>query len=113
MTLEVGRRIHSGQVKLEIKAQIENSASREAFMDSKGSSRRRFLKHAGGTLAGVAAGAGASTKWARGQTAKPETAAHLHDDGPAPRGIPSRRGVRMSVDHITYYTPYQDYTGII
>src|SRR5215813_3162538 len=98
MTLEVGRRIHSGQVKLEIKAQIENSASREAFMDSKGSSRRRFLKHAGGTLAGVAAGAGAGTEWARGQTAKPEVAAKeahlLHDDGPAPRGIPSRRGVR-------------------
>src|SRR5215470_6515973 len=85
-------------------------------MDSKGSSRRRFLKHAGGTVAGVAAGAGVGAEWARGQTAKPNVQAkdaHLHDDGPAPRGIPSRRGVRMSVDHITYYTPFQDYTGII
>jgi sulfane dehydrogenase subunit SoxC len=85
-------------------------------MDSKGSSRRRFLKHAGGTVAGVAAGAGVGTEWARGQSAKPEVQAkdaHLHDDGPAPRGVPSRRGVRMSVDHITYYTPFQDYAGII
>jgi len=85
-------------------------------MDSNGSSRRRFLKHAGGTLAGVAAGAGVGAEWASGQTAKPNIAAkddHAFHDGPAPRGIPSRRGVRMSVDHITYYTPFQDYGGII
>jgi hypothetical protein len=41
-------------------------------MESNGSGRRRFLKHAA-ALAGVAAGAGAGAEWAaRGQTAKPE-----------------------------------------
>ena len=78
-------------------------------MDSNQSGRRRFLKQAA-ALAGVAAGAGAGAEWAaRGQSAKPEAQvkdAHVH-------GNPSRRGVRMSVDHITYYTPLQDYAGII
>ena len=78
-------------------------------MDSNGSGRRRFLKHAA-ALAGVAAGAGAGAEWAaRGQSAKPEVQAkdaHVHEP-------PSRRGARMSVDHITYYTPLQDYGGII
>ena len=88
-------------------------------MDSKGSSRRRFLKHAGGTVAGVAAGAGVGTEWARGQSAKPEVQAkdahageHVSGEH-LRRGIPPRRGVRMSVDHITFYTPFQDYGGII
>ena len=41
-------------------------------MDSNGSGRRRFLKHAA-ALAGVAAGAGAGAEWAaKGQSAKPE-----------------------------------------
>src|ERR1700674_5456471 len=99
------------------KAQIKNSESREAIMDSSSnpSGRRRFLKNAA-ALAGVAAGAGAGAEWAaRGQSAKSEgqpkdalvSGEHLR------RGIPSRRGVRMSVDHITYYTPLQDYSGII
>jgi len=78
-------------------------------MDSNGSGRRQFLKHTA-ALAGVAAGAGAGAEWAaRGQSAKSEvkpTEAHVH-------GEPSRRGVRMNVDHITYYTPLQDYAGII
>jgi sulfane dehydrogenase subunit SoxC len=84
-------------------------------MDSNKSSRRRFLKHAGGTLAGVAAGAGASTEWARGQTTgKGEDAHAAHVSGEhLRRGVPPRRGVRMSVDHITFYTPFQDYGGII
>jgi sulfane dehydrogenase subunit SoxC len=74
-------------------------------MDSKGSGRRRFLKQAA-ALAGAAAGAGAGAEWAaRGETAKPE-GTHVHLN-------PSRRGARMSVDHITYYTPLQDYGGII
>ena len=77
-------------------------------MDSNGTGRRRFLKQAA-ALAGVAAGAGVGAEWAaRGQSTKPEVqdedAHHVH---------PSRRGVRMSVDHITYYTPLQDYVGII
>jgi sulfane dehydrogenase subunit SoxC len=78
-------------------------------MDSNGSGRRRFLKQAA-ALAGVAAGASAGTQWAaRGEAAKPEEQtndAHSHVN-------PSRRGARMSVDHITYYTPLQDYGGII
>jgi sulfane dehydrogenase subunit SoxC len=84
-------------------------------MDSDGSGRRRFLKHAA-ALAGVAAGAGAGAEWAaKGQTAKPEVqksevpaGGDAHDH----RNL-SRRGARMSVDHITYYTPLQDYAGII
>jgi sulfane dehydrogenase subunit SoxC len=80
-------------------------------MDSNGSGRRRFLKQAAG-LAGVAAG-GAAAEWAvRGQLAKadtrPEAPAEAHDH----REL-LRRGARFSVDHITYYTPLQDYAGII
>jgi sulfane dehydrogenase subunit SoxC len=78
-------------------------------MDSKGSGRRRFLKHAA-ALAGVAAGAGAGAEWAaRGQSGKAEVPAN---DAPDHREL-LRRGARFSVDHITYYTPLQDYAGII
>jgi len=78
-------------------------------MDSNGSGRRRFLKHTA-ALAGVAAGAGAGAEWAaRGQSAKPEAAKPEADA----RSELQRRGVRMSVDHITYYTPLQDYGGVI
>jgi sulfane dehydrogenase subunit SoxC len=84
-------------------------------MDANGSRRRRFLKHAV-ALAGVATGAGAGAEWATrrqlanfdGQ-AKAEGSAkdtHVHVN-------PSRRGARMYVDHITYFTPLQDYMGII
>jgi len=79
-------------------------------MDSNGSGRRRFLKNAA-AVAGVAAGAGAGAEWAaRGQSAKPEAQAN---DAHAAQGHALRRGARMSVDHITYYTPLQDYAGII
>ena len=71
-------------------------------MDSNGSGRRRFLKQAA-ALAGVAAGAGVSAVKGEGPPAQD---AHVHIN-------PSRRGARMSVDHITYYTPLQDYVGII
>jgi sulfane dehydrogenase subunit SoxC len=96
------------------KAQIKNSESREAIMDSNSnpSGRRRFLKQAA-ALAGVAAGAGAGAEWAaRGQSAgssaKSESQsndAHIHGD--------ERRGVRRNINHITYFTPLQDYEGII
>ena len=77
-------------------------------MDSNLSGRRRFLKQAA-ALAGLAAGAGAGAEWAaRGQAAKPEGQAEAHDH----REL-LRRGARFSVDHITYYTPLQDYAGII
>src|ERR1700726_1440022 len=80
--------------------------------DSPKSGRRRFLKQAA-ALAGVAAGAGAGAEWAaRGQSAgssaKPESQpndAHIHVD--------ERRGVRRNINHITYFTPIQDYAGII
>jgi sulfane dehydrogenase subunit SoxC len=74
-------------------------------MDSDGSGRRRFLKQAA-ALAGVAAGAGAVATKAEAPAADAAKDAHVHIN-------PSRRGARMSVDHITYYTPLQDYVGII
>lgn len=77
-------------------------------MSSNGSDRRRFLKQAA-ALAGVGVGAGAGAEWAaRGQPAKPEV---LLKDARARDAL--RRGARMSVDHITYYTPLQDYGGIL
>jgi len=78
-------------------------------MGSNGSGRRRFLKQAA-AVAGVGVGAGLGANLAAvGQTAKDThgPAEHLR------RGVPLRRGVRMSVDHITFYTPFQDYGGII
>src|ERR1700692_766370 len=83
-------------------------------MDSNGSGRRRFLKHAA-ALAGVAAGAGAGAEWAaRGQAAEPEAKdPHFFGHGEPSRFAKSGRGARMSIDHITYYTPLQDYAGII
>jgi sulfane dehydrogenase subunit SoxC len=85
-------------------------------MDSKESGRRRFLKHTA-ALVGVAAGAGAGAEWAaRGQQAKSEGQSTKPDvqakDGRV-HGDALRRGVRYSIDHITYYTPIQDYAGII
>ncbi len=68
-------------------------------MDSNRSSRRRFLKQTA-ALAGVAAGAGLAM---RGQSAQ---AQHVHGDRP-------RRGARYTIDHMTHYTPLQDYAGII
>src|SRR6267143_6452862 len=70
-------------------------------MDSNGSSRRRFLKQTA-ALAGVAAGAGMAV---RGQPASAQTQ-HVHRE-------PPRRGARYSLDHLTHYTPLQDYSGII
>src|ERR1700740_2786707 len=82
-------------------------------MDSNGSGRRQFLKQAA-ALAGVAAGAGAGAEWAaRGQSASSEVPkSDLAKDAHDHREL-SRRGARFSVDHITYYTPLQDYVGII
>src|SRR5467141_2543863 len=97
-----------------LQVQIGNSASREATMDSNQSGRRRFLKHAA-ALAGVAAGTGAGAEWARGQSAKSAASAKLdvHAEDANDHRELLRRGARFSVDHITYYTPLQDYGGII
>src|SRR5580692_4980965 len=81
-------------------------------MDSNPSGRRRFLKHTA-ALAGVAAGAGAGAEWAaRGQSA-PAQGAPKFETQEAHHGDLLRRGARMSVDHITYYTPLQEYGGVI
>src|SRR5215472_18796577 len=96
-----------------LKSQIRNHGRK--IMDSNGSGRRRFLKQAA-ALAGVAAGTGAGVEWAaRGQSAKSEASAKPEvqaKDAHDHRAL-SRRGARFSVDHITYYTPLQDYAGII
>src|SRR5207302_2054625 len=71
--------------------------------------RRQVRKHAA-ALAGVGAGAGVGAEWAaRDQSAKAEAPAN---EGHDHREL-LRRGARFSVDHITYYTPLQDYAGII
>jgi sulfane dehydrogenase subunit SoxC len=82
-------------------------------MDSNRTGRRGFLKAA--ALAGLGAGAGWSAKElpVSGQAAAAD-AKDAHDPGEhLRRGILPRRGSRMSVDHITFYTPLQDYGGII
>src|SRR5260370_25382693 len=84
-------------------------------MDSSGSGRRRFLKHAA-ALAGVGIGAGAGAEWtARGQSANSEASAkpEVEAEGAHDHRELLRRGPRFSVDHITYYTPLHDYAGII
>src|SRR5216684_9118888 len=83
------------------KARIGNSGSRERMMESNKSDRRRFLKQTA-ALAGVAAGAGLVM---RGQPASAQPQ-HVHNE-------PPRRGARYSLDHLTHYTPLQDYSGII
>src|SRR5258705_12351695 len=77
------------------------SGSREGIMDSNKSDRRRFLKQTA-ALAGVAAGAGLAAK-GQPASAQPE---HVHSE-------PPRRGGRYSLDHLTHYTPLQDYAGIL
>jgi sulfane dehydrogenase subunit SoxC len=86
-------------------------------MESNPSGRRRFLKHAA-ALAGVAAGAGVGAEWAAkgqsaGSQAKPDAKDPHFGHGEPSRFVKSGRGARMSIDHITYYTPLQDYAGII
>jgi sulfane dehydrogenase subunit SoxC len=71
------------------------------MMDSNKSDRRRFLKQTA-ALAGVAAGAGLA---GRGQPASAQ-GEHVHSE-------PPRRGARYTIDHMTHYTPLQDYAGII
>ena len=68
-------------------------------MESK-TNRRRFLTQTA-ALAGVAAGAGLATKGASAQAQN-----NVHNE-------PPRRGARYTIDHMTHYTPLQDYAGII
>ena len=82
-------------------------------MESKGSGRRRFLKQAA-ALAGVAAGAGAGAEWAaRGQSSGGSAAKSELPANDAHNHVDPRRGVRRNINHITYFTPLQDYGGII
>jgi len=73
-------------------------------MDFNGSSRRRFLTQSA-ALAGVAAGAGLVAK-DQALAQAPAPSKHVHSE-------PPRRGARYSLDHLTHYTPLQDYMGII
>jgi len=68
-------------------------------MASNGSNRRRFLTQTA-ALAGVAAGAGLAAK------AQPAQSKKVHNEPPL-------RGARYTIDHMTHYTPLQDYAGII
>jgi sulfane dehydrogenase subunit SoxC len=81
-------------------------------MDSNRTGRRGFLKAA--ALAGLGAGAGWSAREPLSGQAAAADAKDTHDVGEhLRRGTLPRRGSRMSVDHITFYTPLQDYGGII
>jgi len=82
-------------------------------MDSNRFGRRRFLKSAGAVAAG-AAGLAAGAEWsAKGQSAGSAAKDTHFGHGEPSRFVTSGRGVRLSIDHITYYTPLQDYVGII
>jgi len=82
-------------------------------MDSNRFGRRRFLKGAGAAAAG-AAGLAAGAEWsAKGQSAGSVAKDTHFGHGEPSRFVTSGRGVRLSIDHITYYTPLQDYAGII
>src|SRR3981081_4004131 len=86
-------------------------------MDSNRFGRRRFLKHAAAGLATGAAGLTAGAGWsARGQSAKSEVQPKDPPNfghGEPSRFVTSGRGVRRNINHITYFTPLQDYSGII
>src|SRR6516165_5891644 len=82
-------------------------------MNSHRSDRRRFLKQSA-ALAGLAAG---TERFASGQTALSEAQpkdVHIHGEPSRFATAPgSGRGVRLRIDHMTYYTPLQDSRGII
>src|SRR5262245_47855562 len=73
-------------------------ATGDTKMDSNKSGRRQFLKEAAG-LTGVAAGAGIAG-------VEPAIAQRVRNEPPL-------RGARYTIDHMTHYTPLQDYNGII
>jgi sulfane dehydrogenase subunit SoxC len=72
-------------------------------MKSNGSSRRGFLTQTA-ALAGVAAGAGLVAKGQPVQAAQAQGTVHNE---------PPKRGARYTIDHMTHYTPLQDYNGVI
>src|ERR1700738_776617 len=90
-------------------------------MDSNRFGRRRFLKHAAAGLATGAAGLTAGAEWSakgqsaesRGQSAGSEAKDPHFGHGEPSRFVTSGRGVRRNINHITYFTPLQDYGGII
>jgi sulfane dehydrogenase subunit SoxC len=86
-------------------------------MDSHQSDRRAFLKTAAAGVAAGAAGFSAGAQWsAKAQSAeRPEggQAAVSEEGGGHVHRMPPRRGARYSLDHLTHYTPLQDYSGII
>src|SRR5579885_1122627 len=110
-------------IRFRLSASGQGPAQRQSgriMMDSKQSDRRQFLKQAAAGLAGGAAGLAvganlparsqtvASADFSRGVPADGEAQlqTHVHSQ-------PPRRGARYSIDHMTHYTPLQDYMGII
>ena len=82
-------------------------------MNSKRSNRRQFLQRAAaaaGLAAGAAGSAGPTSAQSRGVAAKPEAKPILAE---ASRFPVSGLEVSKRIDHITYYTPIQDWAGII
>ena len=78
-------------------------------MNSKPSGRRRFLQRA--TVAGLAAGAASSASaQSAASDARPKD---THTHGEPSRFVGETRGFKLSVNHVTYYTPLQDSVGII
>jgi sulfane dehydrogenase subunit SoxC len=83
-------------------------------MNANRSGRRQFLKQAAAGLATGAAGLAAGSEWsARGQSAGLQTKDTRFGHGEPSRFVTSGRGVRRNINHITYFTPIQDYAGII
>jgi sulfane dehydrogenase subunit SoxC len=76
--------------------------------------RRQFLKQAGAGLATGAAGWAAGSEWsARGQSTGSEAKDTRFGHGEPSRFVTFGRGVRRNINHLTYFTPLQDYSGII
>ena len=67
--------------------------------------RRRFLTQTA-AVAGVAVGAGLASKDQPAQAQNQVKSTHVFDE-------PPKRGARYTIDHMTHYTPLQDYQGII
>jgi sulfane dehydrogenase subunit SoxC len=84
-------------------------------MESDRFGRRRFLKQTGVGLAAGVAGLAAGAKWPV-KSAEPEGQPkdpHFLGHGEPSRFVTSGRGVKRTLNHITYFTPLQDYAGII
>ena len=82
-------------------------------MDSNGSGRRRFLKQAAAVWPQAQRGLAPARNGPR-EASQPSSKLKIPVmETASPRVRDLGRGARFSIDHITYYTPLQDYAGII